>query len=214
MEYSSVACMRQSSHLLSIGEFGRLAAQFSLGTGDGLALAGAHADDVALELGECGEDIEKHLFPRIARGVERPAEGQFRPRFRSWSAMAWASKTDLASRSSFGTTGVSPWRTTARVSNTAWPASTCSPPLSSTGIHLCRRSGQTEETRGADSGARAPGPHLTPWVCPHPAHQRIPVGKRRQRPWRTILPLPESTPMWDVLDIRRPVQSLAWERMA
>ena len=81
MEYSSVACMRQSSHLLSIGEFGRLAAQFPLGTGDGLALAGAHADDVGLELGECGEDIEKHLFPRIARGVERPAEGQFRAVF-------------------------------------------------------------------------------------------------------------------------------------
>ena len=31
--------------------------------------------------------------------------------------------------------------------------------------------------RRADSRARAPGPHLTPWVGPHPAHRRIPVAK-------------------------------------
>ena len=41
-----------------------------------------------------------------------------------------------------------------------------------------RRSGQTAKTRRADDGrARAPGPHLTPWVGPHPVHRRIPVAK-------------------------------------
>ena len=40
-----------------------------------------------------------------------------------------------------------------------------------------RRSGQTAETRRLDGRARAPGPHLTPWVGPHPAHRRIPVTK-------------------------------------
>ena len=67
--------------LLLDGQFGLLAAQFPLDTGDGLALAGAHADDVGLELGEGAKDIEEHLFHRIARGVERPATGQFRAAF-------------------------------------------------------------------------------------------------------------------------------------
>ena len=40
-----------------------------------------------------------------------------------------------------------------------------------------RRSGQTAETRRPDGRARAPGPHLTPWMGPHPAHRRIPVAK-------------------------------------
>ena len=40
-----------------------------------------------------------------------------------------------------------------------------------------RRSGQTAETRRPDGRARAPGPHLTPWLGPHPAHRRIPVAK-------------------------------------
>ena len=40
-----------------------------------------------------------------------------------------------------------------------------------------RRSSQTAETRRADRRARAPGPHLTPWVGLHPAHRRIPVAK-------------------------------------
>ena len=43
--------------------------------------------------------------------------------------------------------------------------------------HPSRRSGQTAETRRADRRTRAPGPHLTPWVGPHPAHRRIPVAK-------------------------------------
>ena len=43
--------------------------------------------------------------------------------------------------------------------------------------HPPRRSGQTTETRRPDGRARAPGPHLTPWVGPHPAHRRILVAK-------------------------------------
>ena len=62
--------------LLSVGQFGLLAAQFPLGAGDGHALAGAHADEIGFELGEGGEDIEEHLAHGIVRVVERPAEGQ------------------------------------------------------------------------------------------------------------------------------------------
>lgn len=40
-----------------------------------------------------------------------------------------------------------------------------------------RRSGQTAETRRSGGRPRAPGPHLTPWVGPRPAHRRIPVAK-------------------------------------
>ena len=67
--------------LLSVGQFGLLAAQFPLGAGDGHALAGAHADEIGFELGEGGEDIEEQLSHRIARVVERPAESQFHASF-------------------------------------------------------------------------------------------------------------------------------------
>ena len=67
--------------LLSVGQFGLLAAQFPPGAGDGHALAGAHADEIGFELGEGGEDIEEQLSHRIARVVERPAEGQFHVSF-------------------------------------------------------------------------------------------------------------------------------------
>ena len=67
--------------LLSVGQFGLLAAQFPPGAGDGHALAGAHADEIGFELGEGGEDIEEHLSHGIARVVERPAEGQFHVSF-------------------------------------------------------------------------------------------------------------------------------------
>ena len=63
--------------LLSVGQFGLLAAQFPSGAGDGHALAGTHSDEIGFELGEGGEDIEEHLSHLIALVVERPAEGQF-----------------------------------------------------------------------------------------------------------------------------------------
>ena len=81
MEYSPVACMRQSSRCCLVGQFGLLAAQFPPGAGDGHALAGAHADEIGFELGEGGEDIEEQLSHRIARVVERPAQGQFHAAF-------------------------------------------------------------------------------------------------------------------------------------
>ena len=67
--------------LLSVGEFGLLAAQFPLGASDGHALAGAHAAEIDFELGEGGEDIEEQLSHGIARVVERPAESQFHASF-------------------------------------------------------------------------------------------------------------------------------------
>ena len=60
------------SPLLSIGEFGLLAAQLPLGAGDVHALAGAQADEIVFELGEGGEDIEEHPSHGIAGVVERP----------------------------------------------------------------------------------------------------------------------------------------------
>ena len=67
--------------LLSVGEFGPLAAQFPLGAGDGHALAGANADEIGLDLGDGGEGIEEHLSRRVAPVVERPAESQFHASF-------------------------------------------------------------------------------------------------------------------------------------
>ncbi len=67
--------------LLTVGQFGLLAAQFSFGAGDGHALAGAHADEIGLELGEGCEDVEEHLAQGIVRVVERPSEGQFHAAF-------------------------------------------------------------------------------------------------------------------------------------
>ena len=67
--------------LLSVGEFGLLASQFSLGAGDGHALAGAQATEIGFELGEGGEDVEEHLSHGIARVVERGSQGQFHASF-------------------------------------------------------------------------------------------------------------------------------------
>ena len=61
--------------LLSVGQFGLLAAQFPPGAGDGHALAGAHADEIGFELGDGGEDIEEHLSHGIVRVVEGPYRG-------------------------------------------------------------------------------------------------------------------------------------------
>ena len=88
-----------------------------------------------------------------------------------------ASGTNLASRSSLGTTSVSPWRTAARSSTTscrAQPARRHRHPLE---YPSSRQGGQTAETRVTDSRSRAPGPNLTPWMGPHLAHRRIPVAK-------------------------------------
>ena len=61
---------------LSVGEFGLLAAKLSLRAGDGHPLAGTHADQVALELGERGEDVEEHLPHRVGRVIRGRTQSQ------------------------------------------------------------------------------------------------------------------------------------------
>ena len=73
--------MRQGSRCCRSDSLGCLLCNFSLGGGDGHALAGAHADEIGPELGEGGEEIEEQLCHRIALVVERPAEGQFHASF-------------------------------------------------------------------------------------------------------------------------------------
>ena len=58
-----------------------LAAQFPLVSGDGHARAGVHSDEIGLELGEGGEDVEEHLADGIVWVVEGPAQGQFHASF-------------------------------------------------------------------------------------------------------------------------------------
>ena len=79
MEYSPVACMRQSSRCCRSDSLSCL--PLPPGAGDGHPLAGAHADEIGFELGEGGEDIEEHLSHGIARVVECPSEGQFHAAF-------------------------------------------------------------------------------------------------------------------------------------
>jgi hypothetical protein len=62
--------------LLFFREFRLLSPEFALGAGDGHTFAGAHADEVGLELGEGGEDVEEHLSHRVGRIVDRCAEGK------------------------------------------------------------------------------------------------------------------------------------------
>ena len=81
MEYSPVACMRRSSRCRRSDSLGCLPRNFPLARTTAIALAGAHADETGLELGESGEDIEEHLSHGIARVVEGPAEGQFHASF-------------------------------------------------------------------------------------------------------------------------------------
>ena len=59
--------------LLSVRQFGLLASQFSLGAGDGHALAGAHAAEISFELGEAvrqrkraGLTVEPELLAHIS----------------------------------------------------------------------------------------------------------------------------------------------------
>ena len=61
MEYSPVACMRQSSRCCRSDSLGCLPRNFPL-AGDGRALAGAQAVEIGFELGE-GTRILKNSFP-------------------------------------------------------------------------------------------------------------------------------------------------------
>ena len=63
--------------LLPGGQFRLFTAQLALRAGDGHALAGAHPQQVDLELGEGGQDVEEHLAHRVGRVVDLPAQRQF-----------------------------------------------------------------------------------------------------------------------------------------
>jgi hypothetical protein len=54
-----------------------LATELASGTSHGHAFPGPHAQQVDLEFGEGGEDIEKHLAHRVGGVVDLPAEGEF-----------------------------------------------------------------------------------------------------------------------------------------
>jgi len=100
--------------LLAGDEFGLAAFEPAAGAGDGHALTSAHLQQVGFELGEHRQHVEEHLRHRIGRVVDAPAQRQADPRETRVSPMSRASGTERASRSSFGTTRVSPERTAAR----------------------------------------------------------------------------------------------------
>ena len=81
MEYSPLACMRQSSRCCLSDSLGCLPRNFPLARAMAMPSRVPHADEIGLELCEGGEDIEDQLSHRIARVVERPAKGQFHVSF-------------------------------------------------------------------------------------------------------------------------------------
>nr|WP_245547189.1 hypothetical protein [Nocardia brevicatena] len=56
------------------GQFWLFAPQFALGFGNGHTFAGAHTQQVDLELGDGGQDVEKHLAHGFGGVVEVPAQ--------------------------------------------------------------------------------------------------------------------------------------------
>ena len=51
--------------LLSVGQLGLLAAQLAPGTRDRNPFAATQPDEIGLELGKGGEDVEEHLADRV-----------------------------------------------------------------------------------------------------------------------------------------------------
>ena len=114
---------------LSVGEFGLLAAKLSLRAGDGHPLAGAHADQIALEFGERSEDVEEHLPHRIGRVVGGYTESQLDLAGQELVGDFTCVGNRSGQPVELGTTSVSPARTASR----ARPASTCRPTASARG---------------------------------------------------------------------------------
>jgi hypothetical protein len=75
--------------LLTGGECRLLAAELALGTGDGHALASLHPQQIDLELGEGGQDVEEHLGHRVGRAVDRAVEGELHVADGEGVADAW-----------------------------------------------------------------------------------------------------------------------------
>src|SRR5258706_286819 len=99
--------------LLLGGELGLASPQPSVGSRHGHALAGAEPEEVDLEFGEGGEDVEEHFAHGSVGSWTCPPRESLMPRAAMSAPIARASGTDRASRSSFGTTGVSPPQTAA-----------------------------------------------------------------------------------------------------
>lgn len=66
----------QQFALLEVGELRRLASEFALVPGDLHALAGSQPDEVALEFGEGGEDVEEHPAHGIIGVIDLFAQGE------------------------------------------------------------------------------------------------------------------------------------------
>ena len=81
MEYSPVACMRQSSRCCLSDSLGCLPRNFPLARAMAMPSRVRMRDEIGFELGEGGEDIEEQLSHGIARVVEGPSEGQFHASF-------------------------------------------------------------------------------------------------------------------------------------
>jgi len=97
--------------LLLERKFGLLTPEPTAGLRDFHPLAGAHTDQVGLELCNHRESVEQKPSDRIGRVVDWTAEAEpYPPRLVSSSTMSPASGSDRASRSSLVTTRLSPAR--------------------------------------------------------------------------------------------------------
>jgi hypothetical protein len=85
-----------------------------MAAGDVHSLAGALADQVSLEFGDDGKDLQEHPGERVVPVVDRAARAKRTPRAEGWPRMSSASGADRASRSSLVTVRVSPSRAAAR----------------------------------------------------------------------------------------------------
>lgn len=99
--------------LLLGAELGLFAAQLSLGAGRGHAFLGPGPQEVDFEFGEDRQDGEGRFARGIGGVVDLPTERERDAAIDEVVTMVRASGTERASRSSLGTTTVSPVRTAA-----------------------------------------------------------------------------------------------------
>ena len=102
--------------LLLFGKLGLLASQLALGPDNGHSLTGSHPDQVGLELGKGGQDVEEHLAHRVLGVMDGSAQGELHPLFLQLIGDVPGIGNRSGRRSSLGTTSVSPSRTAA-----TWP---------------------------------------------------------------------------------------------
>jgi hypothetical protein len=100
--------------LLALRELGPAAAQLARRSGDGHPFSGAHADEVGLELGDHGQDVEQQSADRVGGVVDRAAEVERDLAGRQ--LVGDVAGSERASRSSLVTTSTSPGRQAASAS--------------------------------------------------------------------------------------------------